>query len=43
MNLDKNCDSCWITKINIVMHESFGDPDSKEANLTFSPLLPPAR
>ncbi len=39
MNLDNNhCDSCSVTKINIVICESVGDPDSMEANLSWMPF-----
>ncbi len=34
---NNNCDSCLITKINTVIQESVGDPDSKEANLRWMP------
>ncbi len=29
---NNNCDSCSIIKINIVIHDSDGNPDSKETN-----------
>ncbi len=38
MTLDNNnCDGCSITELNIAIHKSVGDPDSKDANLSWMP------